>query len=210
MSDVDVRGRGYSDAPRDSGAGGRCGTEQAPKVLTSAQRKRAIREYIMIPTGRELDARLWELTGGVVVARDWPCWEDECGERIAETARRDLRYGEEGYPVYVPTGGCWPPDKDGFAYVEPVPFFSDDDMAALLLVERLQTRGWNVAVYFNAATASPHWKSITVIVVRPDDYKTYILPECNQADTLHEALANAAYAALAKEAAKETSCIEEK
>lgn len=152
----------------------------------------------MTPTGRELDARLWELTGGTVVARDWPCYlDDETGDLI--TMIRRETHALEHHPVYVGQHGVWPADEHGFVTVELVPFFSSEDVDALLLCERLRAMGWHVVIDFHPAP-NAHKVSVKVLDTGmvphpPRRFKAGFAA----AATLHEAVAQAAYAALALE-----------
>jgi hypothetical protein len=121
---------------------------------------------------RKTDVAIAKLMGLNVVALDWPCgYDPECGCYQACHFNPPIGcwYNEHG-PVFVPANGTWPPEPvetdlfdetEHFANVEPVPFYSDDIVAAWevadafsILVSPCLTGGWG-AGQFNGTTEHP-------------------------------------------------------
>ncbi len=106
-------------------------------------------------SGRELDIAVAKVMGLDVVALDWPCSRDpECGDYEAETYRVHP-YGPWTHAVtmdavYLSEHGSWPPNEEGEAFVEPVPFYSTDPARLVEMLEWLTAHDCDIDVYQRA------------------------------------------------------------
>ncbi len=101
-------------------------------------------------SGRELDIAVAKAMGLNVVALDWPCSHDpECGSYYAEqdrVGRYDPHVEVVPDAVYLPELGIWPPDEDGQAIVEPVPFYSTDPARLVEMFDWLHSQEWHISI----------------------------------------------------------------